>query len=157
VGDRTYSFTEDEGIALIDVQKTFFPYRSYWNWATCGARDEEGRIIALNLSQGININEEEYNDGCLWVDGRMSILGPARFTLDEKAVLEPWHVETTNRSCLLDFDPEGERRGKVNALLVMSDFHQPYGTFRGTALDSDGRIHEIGDYFGVVEHHLARY
>jgi hypothetical protein len=157
VGDKRYEFGEDEGIALIDVQKTFFPYTSYWNWATCGARDGDGRIVALNLSQGINIREDEFNDGVLWVDGRMSLLGPARFELDPDAVLEPWHIETTNRSCVLDFEPAGQRWGKVNALVIMSDFHQPYGTFRGTALDSDGRSHEIRDYFGVVEHHLARY
>ena len=157
VGGKTYSFEEQTGIALIDVQKTFFPYRSFWNWATCGGHDEEGRMIALNLSKGINIKEEQYNDDCLWVDGKISFLGLPRFTLDENAVLEPWHIETEERRCVVDFRPEGERWGKINALVIMSDFHQPYGTFKGTAVDSAGHTHEIRDFFGVVEHHLARY
>lgn len=157
VGGKSYTVGEDTGIALIDVQKTFFPYTSFWNWATCGGHDKQGRLVALNLSKGINLREEELNDNVLWVDGKLSFLGTSSFTLDEKAVLEPWHIETRDSTCVLDFTPAGERWGKVNALVVMSDFHQPYGTFRGTAVDAGGETHEIDDYFGVVEHHLARY
>lgn len=157
VGARTYSFEQDTGIAIIDVQKTFFPYRTFWDWATCGGHDEAGRIIALNLGRGIETKDEGYCDNCLWVDGKISFLGEADFTLDENAVLDPWHIETAERRCVLDFKPEGERWGRINALVVMSDFHQPYGSFRGTAVDSDGRTHEIRDFFGVVEHHLARF
>ncbi len=157
VGDKTRAFDTDTGIALVDVQKTFFPYNSFWNWATCAGHDEQGRAIAINLSKGINLRWEEYNDCCLWVDGKISFLNPATFTFDEKAVLEPWHIETEGGLCALDFKPEGERWGRINALLVKSDFHQPYGTFRGSALDSEGVAHEISDYFGVVEHHLARF
>ncbi len=157
VGGKTYSFAEDRGIALIDVQKTFFPYTSFWNWATCGGHDDKGRMVALNLSKGINLREEELNDNALWVDGDLRFLGTATFMLNENAVLEPWHIETAGGACSLDFTPAGERWGKVNVGVVMSDFHQPYGTFRGFAVGSGGEKHEIADYFGVVEHHLARY
>lgn len=157
VGGKTYSVGQEDGIALIDVQKTFFPYRSFWHWATCGGHDEEGRLIALNLGEGINIRTEEFHDNCVWVDGQLSFTGLPKFTFDKKDVLKPWHIETPDGGCVLDFEPRGERWGKVNALVVMSDFHQPYGTFRGTVTDSDGRAHRIDDYFGVVEHHVARY
>ncbi|MHB8896759.1 MAG: DUF2804 domain-containing protein [Candidatus Geothermincolia bacterium] len=157
VGGKNYSVGTDEGIALIDISKAFFPYTSFWYWATCAGHDAEGRLVALNLGKGINIRGEEFNDNCLWVDGRISFLGLPRFEFDEKALLKPWHIETSGGSCVLDFEPRGERRGKVNALVVKSDFHQPYGVFNGTATDSDGCVHEIDDYFGVVEHHVARY
>lgn len=157
VGGRSYTFDEGTGIALIDVQKTFFPYTSFWNWATCGGHDARGRLVALNMSKGINVREEELNDNVLWVDGELSFLGVSSFTLDENAVLEPWHIETAGGTGSLDFTPSGERWGRVNALVVLSDFHQPYGTFRGTAVDSAGETHQIDDYFGVVERHLARY
>jgi hypothetical protein len=157
VGDRTYTVGEERGIALIDVTKTFFPYKTFWNWATCGGHDDEGRMVALNLSKGISMNEDEYNDNVMWVDGRLSSLGVARFTMNENAVLDPWRVETEEGRCVLGFEPRGERWGRINALVIMSDFHQPYGTFRGTAVDSAGAVHEIKDYFGVVEHHVARF
>jgi len=157
MGGKTYTLKEETGIALIDVQRTFFPYKIFWDWATCGGYDKEGRMIALNLSQGSNLRTEEINDNCIWVDGKISFLGQSSFQLDEKAVLEPWHIETTNQRCVLDFKPEGERWGKINVFFIMSDFHQPYGTFRGKAVDSDGNAHEISDYFGVVEHHLAKF
>lgn len=157
VGGKSYSVDADDGIALIDASKAFFPYTSFWHWATCAGHDDEGRLVALNLGEGININAEEYNDNCLWVDGRMSFLGLPRFELDRNALLKPWHIETAGKRCMLDFAADGERHGKVNALVVMSDFHQPYGTFRGTATDSGDCVHRIDDYFGVVEHHIARY
>lgn len=157
VGDRTYTFDRHEGIAIIDVNRTFFPYETFWNWATCGGHDEQGRLVALNLSRGISIREEEINDNCLWVDGKISFLGPSRFTLDEKAILEPWHIETAGGTCVLDFQPQGERWGNIDLLFLVSDFHQPYGTFGGEAVDSEGEVHQIRDYFGVVEHHLARF
>jgi hypothetical protein len=157
IGGRCFSVDEKSGIALIDVTKAFSPYNTWWNWATCGGHDPQGRIVALNLSQGSNEEWEELNDNCLWVDGRISFLGPSAFTLDKRAVLDPWHIETGGRRCVLDFEPAGERHGKVNALVIKSDFHQPYGTFRGTAVDSAGLEHGIEDYFGVVEHHVARF
>ena len=157
VGGKTYSVGADRGIALIDVTKTFFPYSTFWNWATCGGHDRQGRMVAVNLSKGINIREEELNDNCLWVDGELSFLGLPRFTLNEDSVLDPWHIETEGGRCALDFEPKGERWGRINALIILSDFHQPFGTFRGNAVDSAGETHEIDDYFGVVEHHLARF
>ncbi|MBU1671771.1 MAG: DUF2804 domain-containing protein [Actinobacteria bacterium] len=156
VGGKTHEFGESEGIAIIDVQKTFFPYTSFWHWATFGGHDPDGRLVALNTSRGINIRTDEFHDNVLWVDGRMSFLGMPGFTFDESNVLDPWHIDAPD-SFRLEFQPLGERCGKVNVGIIMSDFHQPFGTFRGTATDSAGTVHEIDDYFGVVEFHRARY
>jgi hypothetical protein len=156
VGGRTYRFGEDEGIAIIDVQKTFFPYSSFWHWATFGGHDANGRLVALNTGRGINIRTDELHDNVLWVDGEMSFLRLPEFTFDECNVLAPWRIDAGD-SFQLDFQPQGERCGKVNVGIIMSDFHQPYGTFRGTATDSAGTVHEIDDYFGVTEFHRARY
>lgn len=157
VDGRAYVLREETGVALIDVQKTFFPYGIFWDWATCAGHDAEGRMVALNLSRGINERVEEYHDNCIWVDGKISFLGPSLFTLDENAVLEPWHIETANGTLSLDFTPRGERYGKVDFLVLMSDFHQPFGHFSGAAVDSAGVTHRIEDYFGIVEHHRARF
>jgi len=158
VGGKTYTLEEKDGIALIDVTKNFYPYRTSWKWATGGGHDSQGRMICLNLSQGdINLDMDKYHDNVIWVDGKIHFLGLARFDFDESDVLKPWHIETTNKTCVLDFTPGGERWGKVNFGILMSNFHQPYGAFRGTVLDSEGNSHEISDCFGVTEHHLARF
>jgi hypothetical protein len=156
-GGMPYSFDRDTGVALIDVTKTFFPYNTFWNWATCAGHDSKGRQVALNLSKGISMREDDINDNCLWVDGKLSFLGVARFNLNPEAVLEPWRIEASSGKCNLEFEPQGERSGKINLGVIKSDFHQPYGTFRGTAVDSKGETHEIDNYFGVCEHHFARF
>lgn len=157
VSGEVHTLDESQDIALIDVQKTFYPYHTFWKWATCAGYDKEGRLIALNLCQNFIEDDETYNENCLWVDGKISYLGAARFKYDEGDVLRPWHIETTDGNCKLEMKPKGERCGKVNLGLLMSNFHQPFGTFSGNVVDSDGKSYEINDLFGLVEHHLARF
>ena len=64
-------------------------------------------------------------------------------------LLEPWRVETADGRCRVEFRPEGERAGRINLGVLSSDYHQPYGTFSGTAVDDSGREHAIRDYFGA--------
>ena len=93
----------------------------------------------------------------LWAGKELSMFGPARFTFDESRLLDPWRVETTDGRCKVEFKPEGERAGVINAGIVASNYHQPYGTFSGQAKDDAGNVHEIKDFFGVTEFHKARF
>ncbi|MHB8781475.1 MAG: DUF2804 domain-containing protein [Candidatus Geothermincolia bacterium] len=155
-GDIEYRLEPDRDIALMDVQKTFYPYRSWWNWSTFGGRDESGRLIALNLCQNLITDDENHNENCLWVDGVMTPLSAARFEFDKKNMMGPWRMRTTDGRIKLDFTPQGERADKINAFVLVSDFHQPFGLYRGTAVDEAGEEHRIDDYFGLAEYHYFR-
>jgi hypothetical protein len=157
VGDRELILDPARHLVAIDVHKAFYPYRMQWRWATCAGYDGRGRLVGLNLTHNVIADDTDNNENGLWVGDRLSLLGAARFTFDENDLLAPWRIETGDGRCRLIFRPQGERAGLVNAGVISSDYHQPYGTFSGEAIDDAGETHAIRDLFGVTEVHRARF
>ena len=157
-GDRRISLNEKRDIILIDIQKTYYPFNTWWQWAAFAGYDKKGRLLALNLVKNMTTTDEEaYNENCLWVDGRLSKLSAVRFDFDAKDVTRPWKIETTDGKCKLEMRPMGERKGYINLGILVDDYHQPFGPFSGTIVDSEGVSYKIEDFFGVTEHHRARF
>ncbi len=157
VGGERVELDPSRDIALMDEQKTYYPYFSFWEWSTGAARDERGRIIAFNLCRNMIKGDEWANENCLWVDGRISLLSAARFTFDKGEVMRPWRMRTTDGRVELAFRPQGERAQRINLGLVRSDFHQPFGLYEGCLTDDGGMRHALRDAFGLAEYHLTRY
>ncbi len=146
----------DTAIALIDEQKTYYPYVSFWKWATAAGYSDDGKLVAFNLCQNMIAGDEDFNENCFWLDGKISCLSAARFQFSD--VLKPWTMRTTEGELDVYFTPEGERSQKINkAGIIRSDFHQPFGLFDGRFKDGRGVIHPVKDLFGLAEHHMTRY
>jgi len=157
-GGREFGFERGRDIGIIDVHKAYYPYNTWWRWATCAGYDAEGRLVGINLTKNLLVGDpDKNNENGLWVGGRLSLLGGVSIEFDEKDVLKPWRMKTRDGRADLVFKPEGERHGKVNAGPIMSDYHQPFGTFSGFAIDDDGTRHEFNDYYGVTEYHVTRW
>ncbi len=157
LGDREWKLSRERSWGLIDVQKTFYPRDAFWTWATFAGTDHNGVPIAVNLTHNMIRNDEEWNECCAWIDGRLSLLSAARFQFDPRAILKPWEIVTTDGRVKLIFTPEGERAEQINLLgIIQSDFHQPFGTYRGTIVDDAGQQHVINGAFGVAEHHILK-
>jgi hypothetical protein len=157
LGDRLVVLDPDRDVALMDVQKTFYPYNTFWKWTTFGGRDADGRLIGMNACQNFIADDERYNENCTWVDGEITLASATRFAYDEDALLEPWKITASGGDMDLEFKPEGQRQGKINFGVLMSDFHQPFGTFSGTMAGPGGSTVEVDGPFGLCEHHLARF
>jgi Domain of unknown function (DUF2804), C-terminal/Domain of unknown function (DUF2804), N-terminal len=157
LGNYRVELDPQRDIGLIDVQKTYYPYNTFWRWATFAGYDKKGRMLAINLVQNMVPDDENNNENVLWVDGKLTPWSAARFEFDEKNALAPWKMRTTDGNCDLTFTPQGERSDKINMGLIVSDYHQPYGVFNGTVTDASGERYEVENIFGVTEHHLARF
>ena len=143
-------------IALIDEQKTYYPYFSFWKWATGAGYTEDGRIMAFNICQTIIADDADNNENCFWIDGKIHYLKGARFEFEDYS--RPWIMKTTDGSLDLKFEPEGQRSQKISiAGLIKSDFHQPFGRFNGRFVDGRGVTHDVKNFFGLAEHHITRY
>ncbi|MCD4685361.1 MAG: DUF2804 domain-containing protein, partial [Anaerolineae bacterium] len=158
VGEQQWTFDPARDWALVDVQKTFYPYNgSFWKWAAFAGRDQDGVPVAVNLTHNMIRDDTQWNECCAWINGALHRLGAARFEYDPHATQQPWHITTTDGRVDLTFTPEGERAEEINiAGVVRSNFHQPFGTFRGTVLDDAGIAHHIDEAFGVTEHHMLK-
>ncbi len=157
IGGREVRLDPERDVALMDTQKTYYPYRTFWKWATFGGHDASGRLLGMNACNNFIIDDEEYNENCTWVDGEITLLAAARFEFDERAVLEPWKVRSTDGGMDLSFRPRGERHGKISIGAVMSDFHQPFGEFEGKMPGPGGTGVGVEGLFGLCEYHLARF
>ncbi len=152
IGERERSVDPERGLAILDVHKAFYPRHTYWRWATFAGRDRRGRLVAANLTKNVNRQDARVNENCLWLDGQIQHVGPARFEFDRAHVLAPWRVGSEDGAVELTFTPRGERSENLRLGLVRSVFHQPHGTFAGHVRFGEERI-AIEDLFGVCEDH----
>ena len=156
LGSEDIRIDKENCIALIDEQKTYYPYFSFWKWATAAGYSDDGKLLAFNLCQNMISADEDDNENCFWIDGKITCLKAARF--DYGDVLKPWKIRTTDGRLELSFAPAGQRHQKVNtAGIIRSNFHQPFGLYSGRFIDDQGKVHGISEFFGLAEDHLTRY
>jgi len=156
VGSQDIVLEQKTAIALIDEQKTYYPYFSFWKWATAAGYSDDGKLLAFNLCQNMIADDEDFNENCFWMDGKISCLKAAQFQFSD--VLKPWTMRTADGKLDLFFVPSGERAQKINtAGIIRSDFHQPFGLYNGRFKDDQSVTYPIKDFFGLAEHHITRY
>ena len=156
LGAKEIKIDRKRDVALLDEQKTYYPYSSFWKWSTAAGYNEYGELLAFNLCQNMITDDEDFNENCMWVDGKIYCLKAARFKF-EKDIMRPWEVKTTDGCLDLLFTPSGQRSEKINAGIIVSDFHQPFGMYNGRFKNDDNRIYPISNLFGLAEHHVTRY
>ncbi len=156
LGSQEIVLKRDACIALIDEQKTYYPYCSFWKWAMAAGYTADGKLLGFNLCQNMIADDENFNENCFWIDGKISCLKAARFEFGD--VMKPWNMKTTDGKLDLSFVPVGERAEIINvAGIIRSDFRQPFGLYKGRFADGQGVTHSISDFFGLAEHHVTRY
>ena len=156
VGEEVIELDPSRDVCLLDEQKAFYPYRSFWRWLCFGGFAPQGTLIAANLCHNIIAEDEKYSENCYWVDGKIHLTGAARFGYSEADILGPWFINTTDGLVDVEFRPQGERAERIKVGPIMSDFHQPFGLFRGS-LGKGGDAVDVRDLFGLCEQHITRY
>ena len=146
-GERAYTCSLADTGAIFDVHKAHYPRKTWWNWATFVGRSGD-RVVGLNLTKNV-VTDPAMHENAVWVDGELSLLGPARFSLPADG---PWTMGTEDGSVELAFEPEGARGENIRAVVVESVFAQKYGRF-------SGRIGDIvlDEAWGLVEDHHSTW
>jgi len=156
VGGEVIELDPSRDVCLLDEQKAFYPYKSFWRWLCFGGFSSAGKLIAANLCHNIIADDEDYSENCYWVDGKIHLTGAARFGYSEDNMLGPWFINTTDGLVDVDFHPQGERAERIRIGPILSDFHQPFGLFRGRLGPGEDAV-EVRDLFGLCEQHITRY
>eukprot|EP00127_Corallochytrium_limacisporum_P002674 Clim_evm110s134 gene=Clim_evmTU110s134 len=129
-------------------------------------------IVAPTEQDGSHYNDKAVSaENAVWVDQKMI---PLRRQLDfilpenaERRAKDPWQLRTTHpdpniEAIDLNFHPHGLREDHIDAIVLKSDFVQPYGYFEGKITVTDARngityTITVDQRFGVVEDHWARW
>ena len=157
-----------EGLGGLDYNCGYRPRQTWWNWAAAGGRAQGGERIGFNLTahrpwpgargalgRPPDGGRPDAGDNALWVPGGIVKLPRVAFEYDPADIMRTWWLRDAEGLVDLRFDPRGKRSDDVNLGPVVSQFHQPYGTFSGTLRDRDGAVFELADVFGVTEQHYA--
>ncbi|MFV8754897.1 DUF2804 domain-containing protein [Nannocystaceae bacterium ST9] len=151
LGADTIELERADSFALMDDHKGYYPYVMRWDWVTGGGVDARGRRIGFNLTRNDSIDPARYNENCVWIDGRLHLLPPVRFTRRPELSPEIWEVRDEAGEVAVDFVIELDGHVKVNALIVESRYRGPFGIVRGFVLGPGGERVELDGLFGMGE------
>jgi len=156
VGERTFTFSPERDLALVDVHKAFYPRKTFWRWATFAEVQTDGVVRGVNLTHNVIQPDDRHNENALWDGNRLHLLGAARFEIPEDP-RAPWLIRTLDDLADLEFRPMGERTEDTNLLVARSWYRQPVGLFSGIVKDGRGGEHLFKDVWGVAEDHRVTW
>lgn len=155
VGEQCIDLREDNGFALLDDHKGYYPYVMRWDWLTA-ARFTAGSRVAFNLTRNDNIAPERYNENALFIDGEIEHLPPVHFERHGEGAGEYWTVRDADGRVDVRFDVVLDGRVSLNALIVESRYRGPFGEVSGTITRADGTPVDLTGAFGMAEDFYLR-
>ena len=156
VGNRSYTFSPERDLGLLDIHKAFYPRKTWWKWATFATVCPDGAIRGVNLTHNVIQPDDKHNENALWDGDRLHLLGPARFEIPEDPNA-PWRIRTLDGLADLGFRPMGARTEDTNLLVARSWYNQPVGLFSGVVKDGRKGEHVFEDVWGVAEDHRVTW
>lgn len=155
IGDKHILFKDGKSQLIIDDHKGYYPYPTVYDWVTGLGFDESGKRVGFNLTNNQVINQEVYNENCLWWNGELHPLPPVKVFRPEgyKGI---WNVRDDYDMIHLDFKPVIHTSVNINALVLRSKYQGPYGFFNGFLRKKDGEKVLINNLFGMGEDFYLR-
>ena len=156
IGDRRYTFNEEESYAVLDYGRGVWPREATWNWGMASQR-MRGRRIGLNFggkwTDGTGITEN-----AIFVEGVMTkIHEDVLFEYDQNDFMKPWTIRSKfSETVHLTFTPFFERVANADAKLIRSEVHQMIGYYNGTIKLENCSL-RISQMIGCVEEHIAKW
>lgn len=144
-----------ELLASVDWSCGYMRRETFWLWSSLSCKTTDGTKIGFNLAAGVN--ETSQTENGLWVNDRLIKLDMADFTFDRNDRQKEWKISTSDGHINLSFIPEGERKEKINAGFIASNFTQLFGRFYGSVKDQNGIEHLIDGATGFCEDHYAKW
>ncbi len=160
-GALVYEFDPADSFGLLDWGRGVWTYDNVWYWSAAQGL-QQGHVVGFNLGYGFG-DTSAASENMLFVDGVAHKLDKVTFQIPSTSdgtpdYLEPWHVFDEDGRLDLTFSPDLDRSDLIDvAHVVMSDQHQVFGTFAGTAVLDDGSELALDGLRGFAEHVHNRY
>ena len=151
---KSYDLRGIKALASVDWTAGYMRGETFWNWGSMSATLVDGRRLGMNLAAGVN--ETGFTENALWLDGRLIKVDMVNFQFERYQPDSPWRMQSADGIVDLQFTPMGQRKEKINALLIASNFTQHFGVFEGEIRLDDERI-AIEKCWGFAEDHYARW
>ncbi len=150
--------SDGETVAIVDDHRGYYPRKAHYDWVTtmgkCKFGDEE-IWLAFNLTRNQSINQEDYNENILWLEGKSSLLPPVTFERDPESKDfkdgSVWIVKDEHDMVNLKFKVRNMNPMIVHALVVNIDYYVAFGELEGYIRDEDGNKYILDGMMGMGE------
>jgi hypothetical protein len=155
IGEKEVNFEKENAELIIDDHKGFYPYPTVYDWVTGIGRDKENNLLGFNLTNNQVIEQEIYNENCLWWNGELHPLPPIKVKRPD-GVKGKWQINDEYDMVNLEFEPVIHTSVNINLLIVKSKYEGPYGFFNGYLKKTSGEKMAIENLFGMGEDFYLR-
>ncbi len=145
-------FDKNKTSILYDWTGGYLRRQTNWFWAAFSGFEKDSTIGANIASM---VNETYFNENAFWINGIRNRSYQCIFDFDTSDPYKPWHIWNENKTIDIWFNPEGERKEKINALIVKTAFTQFVGKFSGTFITNDNQSIKFDNIYGFTEYHRA--
>ncbi|MBN2891659.1 MAG: DUF2804 domain-containing protein [Bacteroidales bacterium] len=154
IGNENYEFKQENSFLILDDHKGYYPNPMIYDWCT-GAKNDNNKLIAFNLTDNQSIDSEKFNENCIWIDKKIHLLPPVKFTRPE-GVQKTWIIKDKNGMIDIEFTPTVKNEFILNFLVIKSDYYGPFGHFKGYIQPENSEKIIIDGYFGMGEQKYIR-
>ena len=154
-GGESFRLAQPGAMGIMDDHKGYYPYRMRYDWVTGFGPDAKGRRTGFNLTDNQVRDQERWNENCMWINNRIWPLPPVRVTRPRGPAGE-WIVQDTRGMVDLVFVPEVPNDIRIRLGLVESDYHGPFGSFRGVIKNGEGEKLQAERLYGAGEQKYLR-
>ncbi|OWY20625.1 DUF2804 domain-containing protein [Sphingobacteriales bacterium UPWRP_1] len=148
-------FNRQNSAMIIDDHKGYYPYPTRYDWVTALGHTPEGILLGFNLTRNQALNPEQYNENCLWYNGKITTLPPIAVQRPN-GVQNTWYIKDRYGMVDLSFTPVAHTSVNINLLLLHSRYEGPYGFFNGYIQHHSGNKIAIDQLFGMGEQFYLR-
>ncbi len=115
---------------IVDDHKGFYPYVMEYDWVSALGFSSAGDLQGFNLTDNQIVDQEQYNENCLWLSGQMYPLPPV--TINRPGgVRKTWHITDKYGQVDLYFEPLADVTSYLDLLIAKTKYHGPTGRFSG--------------------------
>lgn len=152
--NTTYEFSPADSFAVLDWGRGVWTYDNTWYWGSASGL-ADGVPFGFNIGCGFG-DTSAASENMLFYDGRAHKLSQVHFGIpgDDQGkpdYLAPWKFTSDDGRFEMDFIPTLDRKSKTDFKVLMSDQHQVFGRFTGTAELDDGTRITVQDLPGFAE------
>ena len=152
--DKEYDLKAMNTLASVDWSCGYMRRETFWNWGSLSCFLPDGRRLGFNLAAGVN--ETGTSENAIWLDGKMHKVDMVDFKFDRYHPEHAWTLRSNDGKVDIHFEPAGQRKEKLNAFVMASNFTQHFGKYFGDITLDGETIHLSGEW-GFSEDHYAKW
>ena len=151
---QTFAFRPEDSFGILDWGRGVWTYDNTWYWSA-GQGLVNGQVFGFNLGYGFG-DTTAATENMLFYGGVAHKLEKVRFNIPRLPgggddFLRPWTFTSSDSRFEMDFQPILDRSALTSLGVLMSDQHQVFGYFTGTAVLDDGTRLKLEHFLGFAE------